>query len=143
MLADVWQVDPKFANPAKGSDFHLQPGSPAIDQGAAVEQVTDDFDRHKRPTGQGFDLGPFEFAGKASSAGEVRLRRARRIEASASAVKADGGWSKTEGGAALTAARNGNSFTVGFTGNRLILAAWQPFKGPPSWLRVTHGSASF
>ena len=40
--------DPLFLNPS-GADFHLQPNSPAIDQGSAVDAPADDLDGRLRP----------------------------------------------------------------------------------------------
>lgn len=56
--------DPKFASPRAG-DFHLLPGSPAIDFGVTVSLPTD-HDGVTRPQGSGYDIGAYEF----SSAGE-------------------------------------------------------------------------
>jgi hypothetical protein len=54
--------DPLFM--MAGTDFHLAPGSPAIDSGSAAvsDVVKNDFDllTGNRPTGAGFDLGAFE-----------------------------------------------------------------------------------
>jgi hypothetical protein len=66
-------VDPKFMNPGQG-DFHLQPGSPAIDAGSSVGAPASDLDclgRFDDPatpnTGAGlftiYDIGAFEFNG--------------------------------------------------------------------------------
>ena len=57
---DLWQVNPLFASPG-GSDFHLQPASPAIDAGAALATVTSDYDGTPRPLGAGYDIGANEF----------------------------------------------------------------------------------
>jgi hypothetical protein len=51
--------DPKFANPAAG-DFHLLPGSAAIDSGGDANLQTD-YDGDARPLGLGFDIGYDEF----------------------------------------------------------------------------------
>lgn len=59
---DLWDVDPQFVDPAN-DDYHLQPGSPAIDAGTALSQVTDDFDGNSRPQGAGFDIGAYEYTG--------------------------------------------------------------------------------
>ncbi|CAG0927102.1 hypothetical protein TFLX_00350 [Thermoflexales bacterium] len=50
--------DPQFVNPAS-QDFHLQPGSPAIDAGVVVPEIDRDAENHTRiglP-----DIGAFEF----------------------------------------------------------------------------------
>jgi hypothetical protein len=53
-------TDPRFVDiPAR--DFHLQAGSPAIDQGVPVDVVTTDFDGTARPQGAALDLGAMEF----------------------------------------------------------------------------------
>jgi len=42
-------------------DFHLQAGSPAIDAGQSLPQVTVDFDGRARPLGAPYDIGAYEF----------------------------------------------------------------------------------
>src|SRR5206468_3455387 len=49
-------VNPRFVNES-GYDFHLAPGSPAIDAGAAVPGLASDFAGAPRPQGAAFDLG--------------------------------------------------------------------------------------
>lgn len=51
--------DPLFADPDSG-DFHLQPGSPAINTGTADQAPGDDFDGNLRPCGGAVDMGAFE-----------------------------------------------------------------------------------
>ena len=51
--------DPSFVAPG-GGDFHLKAGSPAIDSGATLPEVEDDFDGVKRPQGNRYDIGAFE-----------------------------------------------------------------------------------
>jgi len=52
--------NPLFQNSASG-DFHLKPGSPAIDHGLSVAPfVTRDFDGVSRPQAARFDIGAFE-----------------------------------------------------------------------------------
>ena len=53
------EIDPKFVN-ADANDFHLGAGSPAIDAGVAVAEVTDDFEGTLRPQGTAYDIGPYE-----------------------------------------------------------------------------------
>jgi uncharacterized repeat protein (TIGR01451 family) len=53
--------DPAFANPAAG-DYHLGPGSAAINTGIDAGVYTD-IDGDLRPLGLGFDLGADEYAG--------------------------------------------------------------------------------
>jgi parallel beta-helix repeat protein len=52
-------TDPLFVN-VDTFNFHLQPGSPAIDTGIDLG-ITLDFDGEIRPAGVGFDLGAYEF----------------------------------------------------------------------------------
>ena len=53
-------TDPLFANSAT-DDFRLLPTSPAIDSGATVSEVNDDFSGLERPQGVAFDIGAFEY----------------------------------------------------------------------------------
>jgi hypothetical protein len=53
-------TDPEFVD-ASIHDFHLQSTSPAIDAGATLDEVPDDFDRVARPQGAGYDIGAYEF----------------------------------------------------------------------------------
>ncbi|MFA6288044.1 MAG: right-handed parallel beta-helix repeat-containing protein [Opitutaceae bacterium] len=54
-------ASPSWVASASG-DFHLQPGSPAIDAGAALGATTD-FDGNPAPRGAGTDIGPLEYGG--------------------------------------------------------------------------------
>jgi hypothetical protein len=53
-------VNPLFVNAGAG-DFHLQAGSPAIDAGTSLPQVTDDFEGNPRPQNSVYDIGAFEY----------------------------------------------------------------------------------
>ncbi len=55
-------ADPKFVTRAWGTagDYHLQPGSPAIDAGTATEAPAADLEGTPRPQGTGFDMGAYE-----------------------------------------------------------------------------------
>ena len=57
---DLWQIDPKLAN-ISGNDFHLQRGSPLINAGITLSEMTDDFDGISRPPGSGNDIGAFNY----------------------------------------------------------------------------------
>jgi hypothetical protein len=58
--------DPLFANASQG-DFSLRTGSPAIDAGTTLSNITDDFSGVRRPAGNGYDLGALEAPGPASA----------------------------------------------------------------------------
>lgn len=45
---------------AAGDDFHLKDGSPAVDAGRALAEVTDDLEGKPRPEGAAFDIGCYE-----------------------------------------------------------------------------------
>ena len=55
-------VDPLFFD-YNSRDFHLCPGSPAIDAGVVVDTQSD-FDGSKIPFGKGPDIGAYEYMGK-------------------------------------------------------------------------------
>jgi hypothetical protein len=57
---NIWGL-PGFVNP-DGGDYHLGPGSRAIDSGVDAG-VTDDVDGDPRPYGPGYDIGADEFMG--------------------------------------------------------------------------------
>jgi hypothetical protein len=56
---DAWDVDPQFIS-AASADYRLAPDSPCIDAGAALPDVTTDFDGTSRPQGAGYDMGAYE-----------------------------------------------------------------------------------
>jgi hypothetical protein len=56
---DLVNLDPRFTDPAS-DDYHLLPGSPAIDTGLNLG-VTSDLDGDLRPQGGGYDIGADEF----------------------------------------------------------------------------------
>ena len=63
-------TDPQFINyQANGfGDYHLKPGSPAIDSGTSIGASSIDFDGNTRPQGAGYDIGPYEFLVSVSAA---------------------------------------------------------------------------
>ncbi len=71
---DGVQGDPLFAD-AAGFDLHLAAGSPAIDAGAALAEVTTDIDGDPRPVGAAYDIGADEFrlAGDANADGVINV----------------------------------------------------------------------
>jgi parallel beta-helix repeat protein len=59
-------TDPNFVNAAAG-DFHLQQGSPVIDAGMTLSQVTTDADGKARPAGSAYDIGAYEYGATGGS----------------------------------------------------------------------------
>lgn len=52
-------TDPRFMTP--GTDFRLQPNSPAIDAGISLSEVNNDISGQTRPKGSGYDIGAYEY----------------------------------------------------------------------------------
>jgi hypothetical protein len=52
-------INPALKDPANG-DYHLQPGSPAVDAANPGNAGTPDFDGTTRPQGTRSDIGAFE-----------------------------------------------------------------------------------
>jgi hypothetical protein len=52
--------DPLFVDPS-AHDFHLLEDSPAIGEGTALAEVTEDYDGVLRPQGNAYDIGAYEF----------------------------------------------------------------------------------
>jgi hypothetical protein len=65
--------DPRFVSPSSG-DLHLQKGSPAIDAGVKLTQVSVDFDGVPRPRGAAYDIGACEYTGTTTLATPANLR---------------------------------------------------------------------
>ena len=59
---NLLSTDPKFID-AVSEDFHLQADSPAIEAGATLADVTDDYDGIARPQGDDYDIGAYEYEG--------------------------------------------------------------------------------
>ena len=61
-------LDPLFVIPAQASsgtptlsgNFHIQSGSPVVDQGTSTGASSDDIDGDGRPIGSGLDMGADE-----------------------------------------------------------------------------------
>jgi parallel beta-helix repeat protein len=60
VLSNNLTTNPRFVNPS-GSDFRLQSGSPAIDSGATLVEVTTDILGMPRPQRTAYDIGAYEY----------------------------------------------------------------------------------
>ncbi len=59
---DIINQNPDFVAPAAtNGDFHLRPGSPAIDHGVTITSFNTDKDGNSRPQGSGYDIGAYEY----------------------------------------------------------------------------------
>jgi hypothetical protein len=66
-------AEPAFVNYVRtgGGDYHLSSASPAIDRGNATAAPLTDLDGAKRPSGNNFDIGAYEFAAAGAGTGTV------------------------------------------------------------------------
>jgi hypothetical protein len=62
---DISNQNPLFVG--NYTNLQLQPGSPAIDAGATIPSVTDDYDGLPRPQGSYYDIGAYEYRTSTSS----------------------------------------------------------------------------
>jgi hypothetical protein len=85
--------DPSFVSPGAGN-FQLQQGSPAIDAGIPIAQVTTDIRGLARLQGAAPDLGAYEYGGSVITAGPQALR-----------------WKFDEGAGTTVADATGNAYT--------------------------------
>jgi len=61
-LGSTISAEPVFANATLSAfDAHLKAGSPAIDAGLALSQVTQDIEGNPRPNGSAWDIGAYEY----------------------------------------------------------------------------------
>ena len=56
---DILNTDPMFVD-VENNDFHLKPGSPAIDRGLSIKEIKVDLDNTSRPKGKDYDIGAYE-----------------------------------------------------------------------------------
>ncbi|MBN9523786.1 right-handed parallel beta-helix repeat-containing protein [bacterium] len=59
-LADVAALNGLFVD-RPGGDYHLRPGSPAVDRGTPLGAPAADFEGQARPAGAGYDIGADEY----------------------------------------------------------------------------------
>jgi len=76
VATNALSVDAQFVNwqAAGGGDYHLRASSPLTNVGTSLGAPSTDYDGNARPQGQGFDIGPYEFASPGSGASPVPTR---------------------------------------------------------------------
>jgi parallel beta-helix repeat protein len=57
---DLWGANPLFVDPIN-LNYRLRAGSPCIDAGITLSDMTDDFESRPRPIGAGYDIGAYEY----------------------------------------------------------------------------------
>jgi hypothetical protein len=68
---DIVNLDPLFID-IDSNDFSLHPNSPAVDRGTDLD-FGHDFAGNKRPYGQGWDIGPYEYQGNSLPVAYIRF----------------------------------------------------------------------
>jgi len=72
ILSKNLTTDPLFAD-ASTADFSIVAGSPAIDVGVTLVEVSSDFDGVLRPQGSGYDIGAYEYVSSGPSGPQAIL----------------------------------------------------------------------
>ena len=72
-LSNNLTSNPLFVDPAK-NNFKLQAASPAIDAGAILSEVKNDFVGVPRPQGSTYDIGAYEHSGSRTGSAPAHLR---------------------------------------------------------------------
>ncbi|HZN36155.1 MAG TPA: right-handed parallel beta-helix repeat-containing protein, partial [Pirellulaceae bacterium] len=83
-----------FVNPS-GGDFHLPPGSPAIDAGTTLFAPPTDLEGIVRPSGSGLDIGAFELPGVSPAGSPSALYHFDQSSGSAAADSSGNGQTAT------------------------------------------------
>ncbi|MFO0564935.1 MAG: choice-of-anchor Q domain-containing protein [Polyangiaceae bacterium] len=100
-----------FVN-AAAHDYHLAPGSPAIDQGETIASVSDDHDGTPRPQGAQYDVGAYEYCtGAACGSSGAGGAGAGGLGGAATGGASSGGASS--GGASSGGASSGGTSAAG------------------------------
>jgi hypothetical protein len=68
---DIVNADPLFID-IDNNDFSLHPNSPAVDSGISLD-FSDDFAGNKRPFGNGWDIGPYEYQGNSLPVAHIQF----------------------------------------------------------------------
>jgi hypothetical protein len=76
VVASAGTLSTVFVDPA-ANDYHLAPGSPAIDAGTATQAPATDLDGNPRPSGTGYDIGAYEFTAAIFPATELLIGTTR------------------------------------------------------------------
>ena len=68
LSGNIDNTNPMITSTAEPPNFHLQAGSPAIDVGVNLAEVTEDYDGFARPHNTFHDIGAFEFGSTTAAA---------------------------------------------------------------------------
>lgn len=88
-LGTTISAEPRLVNASSaGFDPHLTAGSPAIDAGAVLPEVTDDIEGTLRPQGPALDIGAYEYRGSGTGTNLPPLMPGLSFEAEAGQIVA-------------------------------------------------------